>query len=76
MTAASDQGLIDIHDCQSLVLVPEAAREWVKRDTREKEATEKAAGGSVSADHCTWHPVSSAVGNVKNQGSELIDEIA
>jgi hypothetical protein len=27
---------------------------------------------SVTTDHFTWHPVSRAVGNVKNQGSDML----
>lgn len=46
----------------------EVAREWMRQDIGGKEATEIAADGSVSAGHFTWHPVSRAVGNVKNQG--------
>lgn len=32
VTAAADQGLVDIHDRRPLVLVPEAAREWMRQD--------------------------------------------
>ncbi len=72
VTAAADQGLVDIHDRRPLILAPEAAREWMRQDVGGKEAEEIAADGSVSAGHFTWHPVSHAVGNLKNQGSELI----
>ncbi|ENP7130880.1 MULTISPECIES: SOS response-associated peptidase [Raoultella] len=75
VTASADQGLVDIHDRRPLVLMPEAAREWMRQDVGSKEATEIAADGSVSADHFTWHPVSRSVGNVKNQGAELIEAI-
>ncbi|MBX8662016.1 SOS response-associated peptidase, partial [Citrobacter freundii] len=33
------------------------------------------ADGSVSADKFLWHAVTRAVGNVKNQGPELIQTI-
>lgn len=75
VTAAADQGLVDIHDRRPLVLVPEAAREWMRQDIGGKEAGEIATDGSVSADHFTWHPVSRAVSNVKNQSSDLIKPI-
>ncbi|MBL1597851.1 SOS response-associated peptidase, partial [Klebsiella pneumoniae] len=55
--------------------VPEAAREWIRQDIGGKEAGEIAADGNVSADHFIWHPVSRKVGNVKNQGPELIEKI-
>lgn len=75
LTAAADQGLVDIHDRRPLVLTPEAAREWMRQDIGGKEAEEIAVDGVVSSDHFTWHPVSRAVGNVKNQGPELIEAI-
>ncbi len=75
MTAAADQGLVDIHDRRPLVLTPEAAREWLRQDVGGKNAEELIADGTVPADRFTWHPVSRAVGNVKNQGAELIEAI-
>ncbi|BFO29721.1 hypothetical protein KoxyNG13_001940 [Klebsiella pasteurii] len=75
VTAAAAQGLVDIHDRRPLVLVPETAREWMRQDIGGKEAEEIIADGALSADHFKWHPVSRAVGNVKNQGPELIEAI-
>ena len=75
VTTAAAQGLVDIHDCRPLVLVPEAAREWMRQDIGGKEAEEIIADGAASADHFTWHPVSRAVGNVKNQGPELMEMV-
>ncbi|VGP30009.1 Putative SOS response-associated peptidase YedK [Klebsiella variicola] len=74
-TAAADQGLVDIHDHRPLVLVPEAAKEWMRQDIGGKEVEKIIADGAVPADHFTWHPVSRAVGNVKNQAPELIEAI-
>lgn len=75
VTAAADQGLVDIHDRRPLVLVPEAAREWMRQDVTGAQAVVIVGDGAVSADHFTWYSVSRAVGNVKNQGPELIDAI-
>ncbi|WP_224170037.1 SOS response-associated peptidase family protein [Escherichia coli] len=75
VTAAADQGLVDIHDRRPLVLSPEAAREWMRQEISGKEASEIAASGCVPANQFTWHPVSCAVGNVKNQGAELIQPV-
>jgi putative SOS response-associated peptidase YedK len=66
---------VDIHDRRPLVLSPEAAREWMRQDIGGKEAEEIAVDGAVPTDHFTWHPVSSAVGNVKNQYAELLKNI-
>jgi putative SOS response-associated peptidase YedK len=40
VTAAADKGLVDIHDRRPLVLVPNAAREWMRQDVSGKEAEE------------------------------------
>lgn len=75
VTAAADNGLVDIHDRRPLVLSPEAAREWIRQEVGGKEAEEIAADGSVPADKFIWHSVSRAAGNVKNQGAELIEPV-
>ena len=75
VTAASDQGLLDIHDRRPLVLTAEAALAWMSEDTTPVQASEIAHDGAVPAKDFAWHPVTKAVGNVKNQGAELIDEI-
>lgn len=72
VTAEADKGLVDIHERRPLVLVPEAAREWMRQDVSGKKAEEIAADGTVSVDYFIWHPVTRAVGNVKSQGPELI----
>ena len=56
VTAAADQGLVDIHDRRSLVLTPEAAREWLRQDVTGAQAVEIAGDGAVSIDHFTWYP--------------------
>lgn len=75
VTAAADKGLVDIHDRRPLVLSPEAAREWMRQDIGGKDAAEIAADGSVSADKFIWHAVTRAIGNVKNQGADLIKPV-
>ncbi|MCS5969435.1 SOS response-associated peptidase family protein [Klebsiella variicola subsp. variicola] len=75
VTAAADQGLVDIHDRRPLVLTPEAAREWMRQDIGGKEAEEIAVDGAAPADKFIWHAVTRAVGNVKIRGPELIEAI-
>lgn len=75
VTAAADRGLVDIHDRRPLVLSPQAARAWMRQDAGGKEAEEIAADGAVAAEEFIWHPVTRAVGNVKNQGPELIEPV-
>lgn len=74
VTAAADQGLVDIHDRRPLVLSPEAAREWMRQEIGGKEASEIATNGCVPANQFTWRRYR-AVGNVKNQGAELIQPV-
>jgi len=75
VTAAADKGLVDIHDRRPLVLTPEAARDWLRKEVSGEEAEKIAATGAVPADAFTWHPVTRAVGNIRNQGAELIEKI-
>ncbi|SAD70793.1 Gifsy-2 prophage protein [Enterobacter cloacae] len=51
---------------------PEAAREWMRQHVGGKEAEEIASDGAVPTDKFVWHAVTRTVGNVKNQGRNLI----
>ncbi|POA85112.1 hypothetical protein C1882_13600 [Pseudomonas sp. FW305-E2] len=76
ITAAADQGLIDIHDRKPLVLTPEPAREWLAPATSPERAA------AIVKDECRpsqdfrWFPISKAVGNVRNQGPALIKPVS
>ncbi|CAM3805134.1 putative SOS response-associated peptidase YedK [Pseudomonas reidholzensis] len=72
ITAAADQGLVDIHDRKPLVLGAELAREWIDPRTSTARAAEIVQAGCRPAAEFTWYPVSKQVGNVRNQGAELI----
>ena len=72
ITAAADQGMVDIHDRKPLVLAPELAREWIDPATTAERAEEIARNGCRPAADFKWHAVSKLVGNVRNQGGELI----
>ena len=72
ITAASDQGMVDIHDRRPMVFSPEHAREWMESDLDRKVAEELALRCSQQTEDFEWYPVGSAVGNVINQGPELI----
>ncbi|GAB7527898.1 SOS response-associated peptidase family protein [Pseudomonas sp. 3A(2025)] len=76
VTAAADQGLIDIHDRKPLTLAPELAREWLDLATPAERAAEIVRFGCRPAEDFQWHPVEKAVGNVRNQGSTLIQRVA
>ncbi|HDR2860280.1 TPA: SOS response-associated peptidase family protein [Enterobacter asburiae] len=76
VTAAADQGLVDIHDRRPVVLTPDAAIEWMDPATSSAYAQELAKDGALPAERFAWHPVSTAVGNVRNQNAGLILPIA
>ncbi len=72
ITAASDQGMVDIHDRRPLVLTPERAREWIDTATDSRRAEEIAMECCRPVDDFEWFAVDRAVGNVRNQGPQLI----
>ncbi|MEJ5861660.1 SOS response-associated peptidase family protein [Pseudomonas farsensis] len=72
ITAAADEGLVDIHDRKPLVLTPDLAREWIDPATTPERAEEIAQKGCRPATDFKWYPVSKAVGNVRTQGPNLI----
>jgi len=72
ITAAADQGLLDIHDRKPLVLTPEVARDWISPIISTERAEEIVRTGCRTAGDFMWHAVRREVGNVRNQGPELI----
>ncbi len=75
VTAASDEGMVNIHDRRPLVLPADVVAEWLSQDTSSERAQEIAEKASVSEKDFTWHPVTNKVGNIQNQGCELIVKI-
>ena len=69
----SDSGMVDIHDRRPLVLSPEMAREWIDPGLSPVRAEEIARKCSRPTVEFEWFTVSKAVGNVRNQGPELIE---
>lgn len=76
ITAAADQGLIDIHDRKPLVLTPDLAREWIDPTTSLERAAAIMEQGCTPAAEFRWHQVGKAVGNVRNEGESLIRPIS
>lgn len=72
ITAASDQGMVDIHDRKSLVLTPEHAREWIDPSLTPARAVEIAKECCQPVEDFDWYAVGKAVGSVKNQGADLL----
>lgn len=75
ITAAADQGLVDIHDRKPLVLTPETAKEWLDPATSPARAAAIVDAGCRPAEDFCWYPVGKAVGNARNEGESLIAAI-
>lgn len=75
ITAASDQGMVDIHDRRPLVLSPEQANEWLDPELPPERAEEIAIRLCRPTEDFEWYRVGTEVGNVKHQGPQLIQPI-
>ena len=76
ITADSEGGMVDVHDRRPVVLSPELAREWLDPATPKERAEQMALFQSEPSKTFEWFRVSTAVGNVRNQGVELIVPLA
>ncbi|WP_426781116.1 SOS response-associated peptidase [Pseudomonas syringae] len=72
ITAASDEGMVDIHDRRPVVLNAEVANEWLQPNLLIEQATEIVTNCSIPETDFEWFQVSKDVGNIKNQRPELI----
>lgn len=72
ITAASDAGMIDIHDRRPLALSPDVAREWIDPSIAPERAEEFGQQEGIPADAFEWYPVARAVGSVRNDRPELL----
>jgi putative SOS response-associated peptidase YedK len=75
ITAASDSGMVDIHDRRPLVLTPEMALEWMDPSTDAVRAEAIVRECCRPVEDFEWYAVGKAVGNVRNQGTGLIEPI-
>lgn len=55
-----------------MVLAPEHAREWLDQSLERERVEKLALECCQPTEDFEWYSVGKAVGNVKNQGSELI----
>ncbi|WP_371822026.1 SOS response-associated peptidase family protein [Serratia sp. JSRIV001] len=72
VTAASDSGLLDLHDRRPSVLPPAAAREWMDPETTTERTHDLATKADMPPDDFAWHPVDKSVGNISNDKADLI----
>ncbi len=72
ITADSAGGMVDIHDRRPVTLSPELAREWLDPALPKERAEQMVLLEGEPAEAFEWFKVDNAVGNVRNQGRELI----
>nr|WP_314877477.1 SOS response-associated peptidase family protein [uncultured Pseudomonas sp.] len=72
ITAASDQGMLDIHDRRPLVLAPEQARAWLNPQLPAEQAEQLAREQCLPVADFEWFAVSKDVGNMRNEGAQLL----
>lgn len=75
MTAAAGEDLVDIQDRNPLVFTPELARKWIDLGTTTERVAEIVQTGCRPSTDFRWFPVRKEVGNVRNQGAELIQPV-
>ena len=69
MDAAGE--IAKLHDRMPLMLPPDLHRAWIEGDGEQAAAVAQA----VPLPNLSWHPVGKAVGNVRNQGAQLIEPL-
>lgn len=74
ITADSEGGMVDVHDRRPVALSPELAQEWLDPATPKERAAEIIRQG-LPAEAFEWYKVDKAVGNVRNEGPQLIQPL-
>lgn len=72
ITADSAGGMVDIHDRRPVVLAPELAREWLDPATPRERAKQVVLLQGEPCETFDWYRVDKDVGNVRNQGAQLL----
>lgn len=75
ITADSEGGMVDIHDRRPVVLSPQCSANWLDPELDADEAELIVARYGEPVDAFEWYPVGKAVGNVRNEGGNLIGPI-
>lgn len=63
---------MDIHDRRPVVLEPDLAREWLDPATPKERAEQIVLLQGEPAETVEWFMVDPAIGNVRNQGRDVI----
>lgn len=76
ITAASDQGMVDIHDRRPIVLSSQSAANWLAPGLVPDEAEQIINKRGEPVAMFEWHPVGPEAGNVRNEGAYLIRPVS
>ncbi len=72
VTADALGGMVDVHDRRPVVLSAQDALLWMNPALPPAAAEQLARTQALGPDAFAWHPVSKLVGNVRNDGPELV----
>jgi putative SOS response-associated peptidase YedK len=72
LTADALGGMVDIHDRRPIVLAPEFAKQWIDPTSSPRRAEEIVRDQGTQTEAFEWYKVDQAVGNVRNQGQQLL----
>ncbi|QYX49375.1 SOS response-associated peptidase [Pseudomonas tussilaginis] len=76
ITADSVGGMVDVHDRRPVVFSPALARAWLNPEGEKAEAEQMLLNLCEPSEAFSWFRVNKAVGNVRNQGSELLRPVS
>lgn len=75
VTAAADEGLVDVHDRCPLVFAPDAARRWLDADASLEEVGALIGSDGVPASHFVCYRISTDVNRTTNDEPRLIEPL-
>lgn len=75
ITADGDTGLIDDHTRRPVVLSPDCAINWMNPELDSSEAERIMHESDEPDEAFEWYEVSKAVGNIRNEGPNLIEQV-
>jgi putative SOS response-associated peptidase YedK len=74
VTAAADEGLLDVHDRRPVALTAEDAQAWL--DPEQSDNARDIADRTLQPDSFHWFEVPKAVGNVRNDAPDFVRAVA
>jgi putative SOS response-associated peptidase YedK len=72
VTADAQGGMVDVHDRRPVVLTAEDAAFWLDPTVEAEQAEQFVRSVALGPESFEWYMVDRAVGNVKNQGAQLV----